>query len=107
MRKPKKQFLWEKIDIVLLFTSNGAGLAPKTWKKFSSVKNETLVYVRGGGICCPSKGAFWMHFAFGRLKGPSDDLIEWKLDGMELAEKLDLPVFSVFIGQKGVKCSSI
>ena len=40
---PKKQFLWEKNDndIVLLFTSHGTGLAPKTWKKLSSVKNET------------------------------------------------------------------
>ena len=37
----KKQFLWEKNDIVLLFTSHGTGLAPKTWKKLSSVKNKT------------------------------------------------------------------
>ena len=27
--------------IVLLFTYHGTGLAPKTWKKFSSVKNKT------------------------------------------------------------------
>ena len=27
--------------MVLLFTSQGAGLAPKTWKTLSSVKNET------------------------------------------------------------------
>ena len=26
--------------IVLLFTSHGTGLAPKTWKKLSSVQNE-------------------------------------------------------------------
>ena len=41
LREPKKQFLCEKHDIVLLFTAHGTGLAPKTWKKLSSVKNET------------------------------------------------------------------
>ena len=41
VREPKKQFLWEKNDIVLLFTSHGTGLAPKTWKKLSLVKNKT------------------------------------------------------------------
>ena len=33
VREPKKQFLWEKNDIVLLFASRGTGLATKTWKK--------------------------------------------------------------------------
>ena len=33
MREPKKQFLWEKNDIVLSFASRGTGLATKTWKK--------------------------------------------------------------------------
>ena len=41
VREPKMQFLWEKNDIILLFTSHGTGLAPKAWKKLSSVKNET------------------------------------------------------------------
>ena len=41
LREPKKQILWEKNNIVLLFTSHGTGLAPKTWKKLGSVKNET------------------------------------------------------------------
>ena len=31
----------EKNDIVLLFTSNGTGLPPKTRKKLGWVKNET------------------------------------------------------------------
>ena len=34
----KAVFLWEKNDIVLLFTFHGTGLAPKTWKGLSSVK---------------------------------------------------------------------
>ena len=41
VRESKKQFLGEKNDIVSLFTSHGTGLAPKTKKKLSSVKNET------------------------------------------------------------------
>ena len=41
VRKPKKRFSWEKNGIiVLLFTFHGTGLAPKTWKNLSSVKNE-------------------------------------------------------------------
>ena len=40
-REPKKQFLREQNDIVLLLTSHGTGLAQKTWKKLSSVKNKT------------------------------------------------------------------
>ena len=32
-REPKKHFLWEKNDIVLLFTSHRTSLAPKTWEK--------------------------------------------------------------------------
>ena len=42
--EPKKQFLWEKNDIILLFTSRGTGLAPKTWGKITAVKNETPYY---------------------------------------------------------------
>ena len=48
----QKTFLWDKNDIVWLFTSlvqdwdgtglrDGTGLAPKTWKRLSTVKNET------------------------------------------------------------------
>ena len=37
----KSSFSWKKNAIVLIFTSHVTGLAPKTWKKFSSVKNET------------------------------------------------------------------
>ena len=37
--EPKKQFLWKRNDIALLFTYHGMGLAPKkTRKKFSSAK---------------------------------------------------------------------
>ena len=32
MHEPKKQFYGRKNDVVLLFTSHGTGLAPKTWK---------------------------------------------------------------------------
>ena len=32
MRKPKKHFLLEKKDIVLIFTFHGTGLAPKPGK---------------------------------------------------------------------------
>ena len=39
--------------IVLLFTSNGTGLAPKTWKKLSLVKNETPYYAM---VKTPCKG---------------------------------------------------
>ena len=41
VHEQKKQFLCEKNDIVLLFTSHGTGLAPKTWEMLSSVQNET------------------------------------------------------------------
>ena len=39
-RTKKADFVGEN-GIVLLFTSHGTGVAPKTWKKLSSVKNET------------------------------------------------------------------
>ena len=47
VRELKKQFLWEKNDIVLLFTTHGTALAPKTWKKLSSVKNKTSNWAQG------------------------------------------------------------
>ena len=41
-------FLWEKNDIVLLFISHGTGLAPKPWKKLSSVKKWSIVMFMSG-----------------------------------------------------------
>ena len=43
-RTKKNCFYWEKNDIVLLLTSHGTGLAAKTWKRLSSVQNETRYY---------------------------------------------------------------
>ena len=45
-------------DIVLLITSLGTGLAPKTWKKFSSVQNETPLSVREASVANTSASYF-------------------------------------------------
>ena len=57
VRKPKRQFLWEKNDTVLLFTSHGTGLAPKTWKYLSSVKNETPLCALTMGVFLRTSGS--------------------------------------------------